>query len=277
MRWRARPEWRWPEPRRRRAGGGSHPAGRARRGEDAGAFLQPAPPRTGWRRGAGRLSPRGSPAGQTWWCVENLDVDPDRPLIRRRDARRHSRGGVGVLPGRGPRRGLRQRWHYCTGATCLAEISDAALATRSTTGWRRSCRASARWARFKRGLEGGVRTRIPWALPTPARSRGAGATDRAAQATASPSTTPPRPPPRRPARESESSASHAPTGGRAFPLTLCAALVRHRPVRPPRDLPGSWKGSWATCARDAPAATRRVCRRTPPQPKPTARAKPRGT
>ena len=73
------------------------------------------------------------------------------------------------------------------------------------------------------------------------------------------------------------SAHPAIAGGRA-PLTLHLLSPAHRPIQITRDLPGFWKGSWASVKSDMKGRyPRHLWPDDPANAAPTARAKPRGT
>jgi ATP-dependent helicase HrpB len=66
-------------------------------------------------------------------------------------------------------------------------------------------------------------------------------------------------------------------GGRA-PLTLNLLSPAHRPIQITRDLPGFWRGSWASVRAELRGRyPRHFWPENPAEAAPTARAKPRGT
>ena len=71
---------------------------------------------------------------------------------------------------------------------------------------------------------------------------------------------------------------HPALAGGRIPLTLHLLSPAHRPIQITRDLPGFWRGSWATVRSDLRGRyPRHFWPEDPAAAAPTARAKPRGT
>ena len=71
---------------------------------------------------------------------------------------------------------------------------------------------------------------------------------------------------------------HPALAGGRVPLTLHLLSPAHRPIQITRDLPGFWKGSWASVRADLRGRyPRHLWPENPAEAAPTARAKPRGT
>ena len=72
--------------------------------------------------------------------------------------------------------------------------------------------------------------------------------------------------------------THPSVAAGRVPLTLHLLSPARRPIQITRDLPGFWKGSWASVKSDMKGRyPRHVWPDDPASAAPTARAKPRGT
>ena len=73
-------------------------------------------------------------------------------------------------------------------------------------------------------------------------------------------------------------AVHPSVAGGTIPLTLHLLSPAHRPIQITKDLPGFWRGSWASVRSDLRGRyPRHFWPEDPANAAPTARAKPRGT
>ncbi|HEX7886792.1 MAG TPA: ATP-dependent helicase C-terminal domain-containing protein, partial [Phenylobacterium sp.] len=210
---------------------------------------------------------------------EEIDENPDPPLIARALADRVRGQGVRVLPWGDAARSLRERAAFLRARHPeWPDLSDAALLDR-LDDWLAPVLPGLRGLNALKPdvLDGALRTLVPWDLQrrldaeAPVRwtapTGNSFAIDYAAEGG-----------PRVDVRVQEvfGLAQHPTVGG--TPIVMSLLSPGHRPIQTTKDLPGFWKGSWKDVRSDMRGRyPKHVWPEDPATAAPTARAKPRGT